>query len=380
MESKKPKVLILTQWYIPAFKAGGPITSVYNLVEALKSDIDFWLICGNRDHGSIEDLDVQSDVWLEESGMHVYYSSNSSLARKQIKVELTKGNWSKVYLNSLFSPTWTIYPLLLSRKNDLRCLLAPRGILGAGALQIKSFKKNLFLQLAKTFNVFSRLEWHATDDSERDEIELHFGKGAAIHVIPNLPSKVPAELEHIEGRDRKSILFLSRISRKKNLLFILQRMAEIEEPYELTVIGPSEDKAYELECREFAASAGLIVHWKGAMHPADLQNELPKYSLMVLPTLHENYGHVILQAWGHGLPVLLSENTPWRNLKEQHLGWDISLDAKQLWQEAFKEHFKMPEKELVEWRIKCHSFVREKNQDRKDVLAYQTLLSGGNES
>ncbi len=376
MALKKSRVLILTQWFIPAYKAGGPVTSVFNLVEALKKDVDFWIICGNRDVGSAEDLAVQTDSWLQLNGVNVHYCSSSSYARKLVRRELQNSSWSSMYLNSLYLPTWTIYPLMVAKGLPLHKVLAPRGMLGAGALQIKSLKKKSFLKLAKSFGIFREVQWHATDATELEEIELHFGKRNKIEVIPNLPSSIPSSLEFPEGRNRNSILFLSRISRKKNLLFLLQQLVRSELPYELTVVGPSEDQAYENECRAYADDAGLKVHWKGALTPKDLGSELVNHSLMFLPTLHENYGHVILQSWGYGLPVLLSDNTPWRNLEEQGLGWDISLNSHEHWQNALQTHFSMPEKELNEWRLKCHSFVLEKLSAIQDIAAYKKLLAG----
>ena len=34
---------------------------------------------------------------------------------------------------------------------------------------------------------------------------------------------------------------------------------------------------------------------------------------------HENFGHVIVESWQNGCPVLISENTPWKNLESQKL-------------------------------------------------------------
>jgi glycosyltransferase involved in cell wall biosynthesis len=46
---------------------------------------------------------------------------------------------------------------------------------------------------------------------------------------------------------------------------------------------------------------------------------------MVLPTLGENYGHVIVESFSVGLPIILSKKTPWLNLESKHLGWDLDL-------------------------------------------------------
>ena len=45
-----------------------------------------------------------------------------------------------------------------------------------------------------------------------------------------------------------------------------------------------------------------------------------------MPTLGENFGHVILEALCGGTPVLLSNQTPWLHLEEKGIGWDVPLD------------------------------------------------------
>ena len=59
----RPTVLIAIDWYLPAFRAGGPIRSIANLVAALGDDIDFRIVCGDRDLGASEPLPVDLDTW-----------------------------------------------------------------------------------------------------------------------------------------------------------------------------------------------------------------------------------------------------------------------------------------------------------------------------
>ena len=47
---------------------------------------------------------------------------------------------------------------------------------------------------------------------------------------------------------------------------------------------------------------------------------------MILPTHGESFGHIIVEAWAAGCPVLISDRTPWRELREQGVGWDVPLD------------------------------------------------------
>lgn len=52
---------------------------------------------------------------------------------------------------------------------------------------------------------------------------------------------------------------------------------------------------------------------------------MAKHDLFFLPTLGENFGHVIYEALACSLPVLISDQTPWRNIENAGAGWDIPL-------------------------------------------------------
>ncbi|MFM7726721.1 MAG: hypothetical protein ACKO7B_08465, partial [Flavobacteriales bacterium] len=51
MRTRK-KILVFADWFLPGYKAGGPIRSVANLVQTL--DVDFWIVTRITDHQSNE--------------------------------------------------------------------------------------------------------------------------------------------------------------------------------------------------------------------------------------------------------------------------------------------------------------------------------------
>src|SRR5690554_6888758 len=52
---------------------------------------------------------------------------------------------------------------------------------------------------------------------------------------------------------------------------------------------------------------------------------LKDYHAVFLPSRGENFGHVILESFMAGRPVVISDQTPWRNLEEKQAGWDLPL-------------------------------------------------------
>ena len=84
----------------------------------------------------------------------------------------------------------------------------------------------------------------------------------------------------------------------------------------------------------------------------------PSHHLHFLPTQHENYGHAIVESWAYGCPVLISDNTPWRNLESELVGWDISLDEPKKFEAAIYELLKMDTLTYNKWVASCFQFYR----------------------
>jgi glycosyltransferase involved in cell wall biosynthesis len=70
----------------------------------------------------------------------------------------------------------------------------------------------------------------------------------------------------------------------------------------------------------------ISVNYKGVADNAKVIDIISNYDLFFLPTLGENYGHVIVESFCAGTPVLISDRTPWRNLNAHRVGWDLKLD------------------------------------------------------
>jgi glycosyltransferase involved in cell wall biosynthesis len=121
--------------------------------------------------------------------------------------------------------------------------------------------------------------------------------------------------------------FLSRISPKKNLDGALAILTGIAAHVEFDIYGTKEDAGHWEDCRKIMAKlpANVTATYKGVLAPDDVVPTLSGYDLLFFPTRGENFGHVILESLLAGCPVLLSDQTPWRNLAAIHAGSDIAL-------------------------------------------------------
>lgn len=331
----KPNILILCDWFLPGYLAGGPIQSIATLSARLGDEVNFRIITTDRDFQSgAPYTEVPANTWTRHEGREVFYVSPENMNPEFILGLLSKTPHDGLYLNSLFSRLFTVYPLKWKQQGKLKghIVLAPRGMLGDGALAIKPLKKKIFLLVAKSLGLFKGITWQSTSAQESSEIRKRIGQGACIREVSNLPKPAGQEQGIAKKAGELSLCFISRISEKKNLNFAIDVLKEVKDvQIRFDLFGPIEDEAYWGACRENAKTlpAHIAFTYKGSLKPEAIGGTLGNYHALFLPTHNENYGHIIVEALQHGRPVILSDQTPWRELEKAKVGFDIPLSNKQ---------------------------------------------------
>ena len=331
---KRKKVVVLIDWYLPGYKAGGPIQSVANMVERMKKVFDFAIITSDTDANETSPYpEIKSDEWNTlPDGTRVYYFSKKELQFSTLKKIMLKEQADVIYLNSLFSVFFTIYPLLIRKRfmPSRKTVLAPRGMLGKGALHIKPLKKKLFLLASRVVGIYKNITWHASTDLEKQEVIKIFGKNQRVRIATNLtaPKPIP-EFKRVKEKGKARFFFLSRISTKKNLLATIQVFQQIPAGTNasLDIYGPIDDPVYWEACKEAMKKtpAHLQILYKGAIANEASNRMMADYHFSLLQTQHENFGHSIVESLAAGCPVIISDQTPWRKLESSKAGWDIPL-------------------------------------------------------
>ena len=127
----RPRILILVKHYEPAFRLGGPIRSVVNLVAALHKEFEFKIVCLNRDFRETRPLDgIEEGVWLTRNGVQVCYLDVRLLKPFKFVKAIRSIDYDMVYLNSFFDPLFSTLPALLMKIRLLKrrpIVIAPRG-------------------------------------------------------------------------------------------------------------------------------------------------------------------------------------------------------------------------------------------------------------
>jgi glycosyltransferase involved in cell wall biosynthesis len=380
-----PRVLVAADHYVPGYKGGGPIRTISNLVERLGTEIRFHVATRDRDLGSAVPYEnVAPCRWHAVGHAQVYYfPGEPSLVDW---VDLLRGNdFDVLYLNSFFSYRFTILPLLALRRSGIashvRVVLAPRGEFSPGAIALKRTKKKLFVWAARLLGLYNDVVWQASNEMEAGHIRGWFGAAADVRIASNLPSPVgPAPgLEgrggKVEGRLR--VAFLSRIARKKNLDAALRILARVRATIDFSIYGPREDMEYWAECERLidALPDHVQVEYKGSVPNDQVRAVLGENHVFLFPTRGENYGHVIAEALASGCCLVISDQTPWRNLEERGIGWDLPLNDEGAWVAVLERCVAMDAESFRSVSLRANRLGREMSVASEAVEANRSLFA-----
>lgn len=323
------RVLISYEYFLPAYKAGGPVQSINNTAKMLSGidGVETYILCSNKDLDGTTS-DVVTDRWVEfTSGIHVYYCSITPDKATVNKI-ITELNPSVIFINGLYSLPYTVYPLMskVGRK-----VLSLRGMLHPGALSQKPLKKKIFLTAFKTMGLHKKCEYHATTEEEVGYVKQVFGKNKKVWMVPNLPNVLNAQPAIEKEQGVLKLISVSLISPMKNILLVIQALKSCKSNITYDIYGPVKDPVYWEDCLEEIKDMpdNITVNYKGEVQPHIVQDILKDYHFFILPSKSENFGHAIYEALSAGRPVITSLNTPWNGLEEAGAGYNVDPENKQ---------------------------------------------------
>ena len=312
-------ILFFCDFFPPAFKAGGSCRSVFNIASSLSNYYPIHVVTRSTDIDSA-DLPVISNSWVLNRSIHVFYASSTIQLLLILLSHLFTRKYSCFYLNSFFSPTFTILPLILAIITRTPIVLAPRGELLPPALVYSRRKKQLYLFL---FQLFSRFvdKAHFSSDVERLHSLNIFPHSKHI-ILPDLPTYFPSDpldnLTIVNTPSPLRLVFWGRLHPIKGLFFLIDVLSRVKRPIEFDIYGPIVDSEYWSRCLDKISSfpSNISFSYRGILHHDELTSLLSTYHLALFPSHSENFGHVIIEALGLSIPVLTSTNVPWNTTSD----------------------------------------------------------------
>jgi glycosyltransferase involved in cell wall biosynthesis len=253
-------------------------------------------------------------------------------------------------------------------------------MLGKGALKIKALKKKSYLLTTKMMGLYRGVTFHASSTSEEKEIHQQFGRKAKVHVAIDLvePRQL-TNVERIKNKGNLKMFFLSRISPKKNLLGTLKLLSTLPagNSFEFDIYGPIEEEAYWKECNAVIQTmpSHIKVNYKGILENSAVIDIMSRYHLSILLTFNENYGHSIVESMAAGCPVLISDQTIWKNLVEKNAGWDIALNKESEIVQAINNACNWNQEEFNAYSKGALTFAQQIFDDKEGVEQNKKLFA-----
>jgi glycosyltransferase involved in cell wall biosynthesis len=400
-------ILIFIDWFLPGYKAGGPIRSYANLLDHFKNEYTFYIVTRDTDYTETQPYKgITPNTWSRrDTNVHIWYCTAGFPSRSNFKKLITETPWDVLYINGIYSWKFSILPLLIARRHRKgKIIVSVRGMLRQSAVNVKQGKKKVFLQLAKTFGLYKGITLHATNDEEKQDIIENIGPKVTVHVAPNLPRKTNHEWQPREKKPGSlQLISVARIAPEKNTLYALEALYHFtnpspseasakegfnlqshgEEPvrhrrrvrrrrdtegvnfqpsaFSFQLFGSIYNQSYWADCQKIIQSlpSEITVTYHGPLGSEEVPKKLAQSHFLFMPTRGENYGHVILESLSAGCPVIISDQTPWRNLHKKGIGWDIALDNKEAFLEAIETCLSMDQQTYNHMSHTAYEFAQQ---------------------
>jgi glycosyltransferase involved in cell wall biosynthesis len=382
----KRRILVLCDYYLPSTKSGGGMWTVVNLVERFSDRYSFFVVA--RNHESRNDTKpfttVKTGQWNDVGQASVFYLRGNDISVFTIARLVREVRPDGVFLNSVFSNPSVKF--LVGRRfrlfDNVPVVLAACGEVSPEAINLKPWKKKPFLFLARVSGLFEQVIWKASSESESEEIRDAIGPKVRPLVAPDLPPRgILPEFSPDEKPSKTSghlkLIFYSRIARKKNLPFLLERLRTLTDGrIELTIAGPVEDEKCWSEAQEQISKLpeNMRINIVGTVSYAEGLALLKQHHLFVLPTVYENFGYVVLEALAAGCPVLVSERTIWTSEIDNKAGRAIPLDQKDVWESALKEFVGLGHAEYSKMSVTARQVAATWLSRPENEMATKTVL------
>ncbi len=248
-----------------------------------------------------------------------------------------------------------------ARLSGMPLMISPRGMLTEWSLQHNGWKKRIAWRLYQERDLRAASVLHATSRAEAEGFRAA-GVNQPIAIVPNGVS-IPALAfsPKVNGRQERILLFLSRIHPKKGLLTLVRAWAVVRPNGWKVVVAGTDEGRHLSEVKAESQKMGVAEDFN-FVGEVDGDAKWKLYSnadLFVLPSHSENFGMVVAEALGCGLPVITTQDTPWEELSARRCGWWVKTMAETL-ADALRDATSRTDSERREMGLRGQALVEER--------------------
>lgn len=214
-----------------------------------------------------------------------------------------------------------MYPSVASlgwaRRHSRPVVISPHGMLDPWAVRKSRWKKRVVGKLYEDRHLARAAALHALCSQEADGIRA-YGLRNSVCVIPNgvdVPSSAPTEPPPWEAEIPEGanvLLYLGRLHPKKNLTSLLKAWERFAArggdsgDWWLAIVGWDQN-GHQRQLQQLVSDLRIPRVWFGGPRfGAEKQAALARAQAFILPSLSEGLPMAVLEAWSHGLPVVMT--------------------------------------------------------------------------
>jgi glycosyltransferase involved in cell wall biosynthesis len=275
------------------------VTGLYRAMQ--RADANVTIHCANA-----PEVDCGVRVKQHPTTGPARFAFSSQLARDLIDAEPdlvhVHGLWS---YGSIAAAAWR-------RRDKKPVIISPHGMLDPPALRVSALRKQAALALYERHNLAHADCLHALNPEEAASIRT-FGLRSAVAIVSN-GVELPPNPAPRAAQNPRHLLFLGRLHPKKGLASLLRAWAllvrarpDIAIRWTLDIAGWDEG-GHRNQLQALAADLALRdrVNFRRPAFGADKARVYGEASAFILPSSSEGLPITVLEAWAHGLPVLMT--------------------------------------------------------------------------
>ncbi|TCN14062.1 glycosyltransferase involved in cell wall biosynthesis [Bacillus sp. BK006] len=332
---------------------GGPSQAIVGMTESLSNlSHEVTIFTTNQDGDGV--LDVSTKEPIQRNGVTIRYFSiqtprffgTSFPMLRELKREIRKFDIVHIHSLYLFHGAVAAY---YCRKYNIPYIVRPHGTLDPFLYKRHRGRKAILEFLFENKNLNHAAALHYTTEEEW-ELAKEFINNPNGFVVPNginLENYYsPKSLDEFydkypEIKDKKVVLFFSRLNFKKGLDLLIDSFTQVakqKEDVHLMIVGP-DNEGYGAQVKEWIKENNIDnkVTFTGMLTGEEKLQALSVAEMFVLPSYSENFGISVIEAMIMGLPVIISNKVNiYRELLKCDAGEVVNCNSEELTRSILK--------------------------------------------
>jgi glycosyltransferase involved in cell wall biosynthesis len=338
------KILYYMCVYAPAWQFGGVVTWANQLCEnlvGLNHQLEVFTTNCGLEHSS--DIPLGQPIKYNNVTVNYfpYHKNYLGIQSPQMETAIFSRiqEFDIVHISGVWQPT-SYSACQAAKKFNIPYISTLHGSLSPYSWSQGFLKKSLYYLWQENWNVSNASAIHYTAQQELEECRWLNLPGKPI-IIPNgldpdfwKPDPIRSKQwrkKHGFQEDDFLLVNIGRLHHKKGLDLLPSVLEKIRDlKWKMIFVGDDDDGTKKQLISQFKALNLLDkIYFLPKCEPKDLCSIYSAVNLFVLPSRHENFGNVVIEALSCGCPVIISDKVGiCKEIKESKMGWVLKRNIK----------------------------------------------------